>query len=83
MGETCGYSSRTNLYVYVLYYQIPRKIEWGIAWSECINSLVFNNFVKMKKININLSHDVSSGSDITPCTKIDKPPVVYRFSSIT
>ena len=27
-----------------------------------------------------LSHDVSSGSEITPCNKIDKPLVVYRFS---
>ena len=27
-----------------------------------------------------LSHDVASGSDITPCNQIDKPLVVYRFS---
>ena len=27
----------------------------------------------------NLSHDVTSGSDITPCNKIDKPQVVFRF----
>ena len=27
-----------------------------------------------------LSHDVASGSEITPCNKIDKPPVVYRFT---
>ena len=27
-----------------------------------------------------LSHDVASGSEITPCNKIDKPLVVYRFS---
>ena len=26
-----------------------------------------------------LSHDVASGSDITPCNKIDKSLVVYRF----
>ena len=26
-----------------------------------------------------LSHDVASGSDITPCNEIDKPLVVYRF----
>ena len=29
-------------------------------------------------INI-LSYDVASGSEITPCNKIDKPLVVYRF----
>ena len=27
-----------------------------------------------------LSHGVASGSEITPCNKIDKPLVVYRFS---
>ena len=27
-----------------------------------------------------LLHDVASGHDITPCNKIDKPLVVYRFS---
>ena len=26
-----------------------------------------------------LSHGIASGSDITPCNKIDKPVVVYRF----
>ena len=31
---------------------------------------------------IYLSYDVRSGSDITPCNKIHKPPVVYRFSNI-
>ena len=30
--------------------------------------------------NTLLSHDVASGSEITPCNKIDKPLVVYRFS---
>ena len=29
---------------------------------------------------INLSHDVVSGREITPCIEIDKPLVVYRFS---
>ena len=27
-----------------------------------------------------LSYDVAFGSEITPCNKIDKPLVVYRFS---
>ena len=27
-----------------------------------------------------LSYDVASGSVITPCNKIDKPLVVYRFT---
>ena len=32
------------------------------------------------KVNILLSYDVASGSEITPCNKIDKPLVVYRFT---
>ena len=28
----------------------------------------------------NLSYDVVSGSEITPCNKIDKPLVVYRLT---
>ena len=27
-----------------------------------------------------LSYDVASGSEITPCNKIDKPLVVYRYT---
>ena len=27
-----------------------------------------------------LSYDVTSGREITPCNKIDKPLVVYRFT---
>ena len=29
---------------------------------------------------IYLSYEVASGSEITPCNKIDKPLVVYRFT---
>ena len=29
---------------------------------------------------VHLSYDVASGSEITPCNKIDKPLVVYRFT---
>ena len=32
------------------------------------------------EVNSVLSHDVASESDITPCNKIDKPLVVYRFT---
>ena len=31
-------------------------------------------------IQHDLSHDVASGSEITPCNKICKPLVVYRFT---
>ena len=42
-------------------------------------------FASMIKVVLNaykyiLSYDVASGSEITPCNKIDKPLVVYRFT---
>ena len=33
--------------------------------------------LRMKRV---LSYDIASGSEITPCNKIDKPLVVYRFT---
>ena len=30
----------------------------------------------------NLSYDIESGSDITPCIKVDRPLVVYKFGSV-
>ena len=29
-----------------------------------------------------LSHGIASGSDITPCKKINKPQVVYMFGNV-
>ena len=40
----------------------------------CHSILISHNLYDMEK---NLSHDVTSGSDVTPCNKIDKPLVVY------
>ena len=34
----------------------------------------------MYGVYLNLSYDVASGSEITPCNTIDKPLVVYRFT---
>ena len=51
----------------------------------CLDVKKENNFnypliVKaFKNAKYQLSYDVASGSKITPCIKIDKPPVVYRF----
>ena len=33
--------------------------------------------------HLSQSHDVVSESDITPCNKIDKSLVVYRFCNVT
>ena len=38
------------------------------------------NLCQNKCFETILSHDVASGSEITPCIKIDKPLVIYRFS---
>ena len=32
------------------------------------------------QLEIRFSYDVASGSEITPCNKIDKPLVVFRFT---
>ena len=32
------------------------------------------------KVYFSLSYDVASGSEITPCNKIDKPLMDYRFT---
>ena len=36
--------------------------------------------LQVDDIKIGLSYDVASGSEITPCNKIDKPLVVKRFT---
>ena len=48
------------------------KLGQLIEFNESITWCIFQK--------IYLSHDVASGSDITPCNKIHKPLVVYRFS---
>ena len=37
-------------------------------------------FHKISYVYLHLSYDVASGSEITPCNKICKPLVVYRFT---
>ena len=50
---------------------------------EC-HKITLNNirviFKKQIKEKQHLSYDVASGCEITPCNKIDKPLVVYRFT---
>ena len=48
-----------------------------------VNHLTANDFASclfQYRLEAHLSYDVTSGSEITPCNKIDKPLVVYRFS---
>ena len=48
----------------------------------CYNVLcLYRLYDNVSEMNIlHLSYDVASGSGITPCNKIDKPLVVYRFT---
>ena len=52
-------------------------------WALCFNGLL-NPSNKMLSVVISVFqqciNDVASGSEITPCNKIDKPLVDYRFS---
>ena len=41
---------------------------------------VFSIGYRRAVLELILSHDFASGSDITPCNKIDKSLVVYRFT---
>ena len=43
-------------------------------------SILKNLRVRIIKLLLYLSYDVASGSEITPCIKLDKPLAVYRFS---
>ena len=47
-----------------------KKLQASIQWWAIISTPAKRH----------LSYDVASGSEITPCNKIDKPLVVYRFS---
>ena len=53
---------------------MPHFVAFHLSCHCLPKSLVF------KGLNYDLSYDVASGSEITPCNKIDKPLVVYRFS---
>ena len=53
-------------------------------WENMGNGTYINGRTREQKLNnddnkYNLSLEVASGSEITPCNKIDKPLVVYRF----
>ena len=58
----------------ILYFFTP-KIDFALANSADPDEMPHS-------VQIILSHDAASGSDIMPCNKIDKPLVVYRFSIV-
>ena len=66
------------------------KIAFKRSYDKQNLTLVIISYVKciiLAKGSFNkilfLSHDVTSGSEITPCNKIGKPLVVYRLSNVT
>ena len=52
-------------------------------YEEIIHSLKLVDYLNVQAdnpwYNYYVSHDVTSGSDITACIKIDKPLVIYIF----
>ena len=63
-----------------------RSVEDGLepsqTYDEVNKILLLSNLFEMacRQQELNLSYDVASGSEITPCNKICKPLVVYRFT---
>ena len=51
-----------------------------ICFGLDIKKIFFSYAPLSGGLDIALSHDIASGSDITPCNKIHNPLVVYRFS---
>ena len=49
----------------------------SLAWTY-VSDLGSNEPIAVQ--NVYLSYDVASGSELTPCNKIDKPLVVYKCS---
>ena len=60
-------STHGNMYNIIIYY-----------YTQVLHHLKHVCFILMEKMS--LSYDVASGSEITPCNKIDKPLVVYRLA---
>ena len=46
---------------------------------ENVRSIIFM-LTLVKNGTFDLSYNAASGSEITPCNKIDRPLVVYRFT---
>ena len=63
---------RYNNKVYTLLQSGSKVIKLPCTIFDAIGNLQFSVAY--------LSYDVASGSEITPCNKIDKPIVVYRFT---
>ena len=59
-------------------YKYPEPYHKSLIMVKIHNVSV--KYLSKGRILMSLSYDVASGSEITPCNKIDKPLVVYRFT---
>ena len=57
-----------------------KKTNDSAVFLYCKFSLFLKDPDFFQIIKLHLSYDVASGSEITPCNKICKPLVVYRFT---
>ena len=77
----------------ILRYHTPRERKKTLRRPICVfvdflsfrfahNKVRFSigNVILSSKVKNKLSYDVASESEITPCNKINKPLVVYRFT---
>ena len=47
--------------------------------KSLLDKYIMSIYLYLGRYKFLLSYDVASGSEITPCNKINKPLVVYRF----
>ena len=71
-----GTSNNRGLTVYIFFLEIIpcHPSIYTMEQPDLTVSNLMENSIGLKRV---LSYDVASGSEITPCTKIDKAPVVY------
>ena len=79
------------MFVFVMFFCLSLAAKLKITGWEMADPLallcvvffcIFVTFpygVQNQVLYLIVSYDVASGSEITPCNKIDKPLVVYRF----
>ena len=55
------------------------KLGWMKKQNDMLKKRYINYITSVSRFYYSLSYDVAPGTEITPCNKIDKPLVVYRF----
>ena len=60
-----------------------KKLTNQFNFSERASQTYNNPYRVSGSTDLQLSHDVTSGIDITSWNKVDKPLVLYRFGNVT